>query len=186
MPFKQGKGAPPLQVVAPAPALSALPSPSKKLTLLVRAYPLSDIFWDRETGDDYSKKAAQLIERDLVKMGGAALRIDTLTEQARAGPALAEAAPYEHSRKLCLETQSHVLVGARIENEFSSAATATSANWPDLYLSIFDCEDHRKYTHKIRLTPSNLDSFVFAADLSNAANKFLREYRYLYQAGERR
>ena len=179
--FKPGKEAPPAQVAALASPPPVAPvSVAKKLTLLVRGYPVADGFWEKETDDSYSQKAAQLIERDLIKMGGTALKIDTVTEQARARPVLTETESNAHSRNLCQETQSDLLVTARIESEIYSGLPS-SANWPDLYLSIFDCGENRKYTEKKRLTPSNQDSFSFAADLAAVTNKFLREYRYLYQ-----
>jgi len=181
--FKPGRDVAPAQVaaLAPPPAPVAAVSVAKKLTLLVRGYPLADGFWENETEDSYSQKAAQLIARDLIKMGGPSLKIDTVTEQTRARPVLTETESNSHSRKLCQETQSDLLLAARIESEVYSGLPS-SANWPDLYLSIFDCGENRKYTEKKRLTPSNQDSFSFAADLGAATNKFLREYRYLYQA----
>lgn len=182
--FKPGKEAQPVQVanVAPAPVVSAPRSVAKKLTLLVRGYPVADNFWENETEDGYSKKAAQLIERDLIKMGGDSLKIEIVTEQARADPVLTEVDD-AHSRKICQETKSDLLISARIETEGSSFMPQSSANWPDLYLSIFDCADNRKYKDKKRLSPTNQDSFSFSADLGAVANKFLREYRYLYQTG---
>jgi len=149
---------------------------TSKVTVIAQGEPTTRKFWESVKKPDYSKRMAYLYSGILKESASGAIE-QTINSYSEREVRVLEKM-LRDPRRLCESTGSDIIFAARAQETFASS-DVESAYWPELRQTAIDCKSGEQYVQRNTLSPERTDKFPFEKAMTEAMQKFAREYRHL-------
>ena len=150
--------------------------PRHTLVLTVHAELDDEAQTEGETTATFSKKVARLFAGNLHRQVKT-IRLDTQLDPRTARTLAYESRDYRTSRRYCETQQANLLLTISVEAP-ADVSEIVTANWPELYMYLFDCKRGTRVSERYDMAPKRDDLFVYSASLDRAFYRFLERYKH--------